>query len=75
MSENQVIRSRRRATIFEGTDLPVGTTEAYLVHSEKHLACALQLWLGQIDELKLFLRWEHCQSLHGVTSSNLRAVA
>jgi hypothetical protein len=65
-----MIGARRRAAIFKGTDLPVGTAEAYFLHPEKHLACALQFWLRYVDELKPFLRREYSQSLHGATSKS-----
>src|SRR5262249_42411566 len=72
--ENQVIRSRRRAAVFEGTDLPVRATETYLAHSEQHVGSTLELGLGYVDQLKLFLGRKYRQSLHGVTSKTLRAV-
>jgi hypothetical protein len=45
MAENQMIRSGRRAAIFEGTDFTIRATETYLVHAEQHVGCVLQLWL------------------------------
>src|SRR5262249_16227846 len=72
--ENQGIRSRRGAAVFEGADLPVRATETYLAHSEQHVGCTLELGLGYVDQLKLFLGRKYRQSLHGVTSKTLRAV-
>jgi hypothetical protein len=44
VSENQVIRSGRRAAVFKGTDLPISAAKTYLVHSEQHVVRVLQLW-------------------------------
>jgi hypothetical protein len=45
VSENQVIRSRRRGAVFKGADLPIGSAKTYLVYAEQHVGRALQLGL------------------------------